>query len=72
MDDVWSDGSCSALCEPGASLPQDLTVKLRSKYQVKTEQESSLGRGNSRCKGPEAGMCARDRRKTTVTGASWG
>ena len=47
-------------------------MKLRSKYQVKTERESSLGRGNSRCKGPEAGMCTRDRRKTTVTGASWG
>ena len=42
-------------------------MKLRSKYQVKTERESSLGRGNSRCKGPEAGMCTRDRRKTTVT-----
>lgn len=72
MDDVWRDRSCSTLCEPGASLPQDPIVKLRSKYQVKMERESSLGRGSGRCKGPEAGKCARDQRKTTVAGASWG
>lgn len=63
MDEVLSDWGCSILGEQ--------TVELRSKPQAEMEGESTLGRGNSRCKGPEAGtgfMCSRDGRKSSVTG----
>lgn len=60
-------------CVGREGLPQEL-----SETEMQTpsrDGESSLGRGNSRCKCPEAGIgfvCIRDRRKTSMTNASWG
>lgn len=58
MDEVLSDWGCSILDEQ--------TMKLTSKPQAEIDGESTLGRGNSRCKGPEAGMgfmCSREQEK---------
>lgn len=56
-------------------LPQELTLKLRSKQQAEMEGGRSLGGGSSKYKYPEAGrgfLCSRDRRKPSVRGALWG
>lgn len=74
MDEVLSDWGCPILSEQGGS-PSGADSEAESKRQAEMEEESTLGRGNHRCKGPEAGigfLCSRDRRKPHVTGASRG
>lgn len=49
MDEILSDCGCPVLCEQGGS-------PSGADSEAKMEGESTLGRRNSRNKGPEAGI----------------